>query len=173
MPPSTIGSNVVFRIIIKNTGQTTVASLPLEDTYSADVFQFVSATIPPNSIGAGDLLWTNLSARVRRQRRPHQRRDPESGWRGQSGAQHRRRQRRRGQQRQRRVPGLRHRQRDDRRRKNQRPRLQRPGSKRHADCRRPAAAKCQHHALHRPERRRQSRRRHRRPTDHDRRERLL
>ena len=56
-----IGSNVVFRIIIKNTGQTTVTSLPLEDTYSADVFQFVSATIPPNSIGAGDLLWTNLS----------------------------------------------------------------------------------------------------------------
>jgi uncharacterized repeat protein (TIGR01451 family) len=55
-----IGSNVVFRIVVKNTGQTTITSLPLEDTYSASQFQYLSATNPPDGVGAGDLLWNNL-----------------------------------------------------------------------------------------------------------------
>jgi uncharacterized repeat protein (TIGR01451 family) len=57
-----IGSNVVFRILIKNTGLIRIGTLPLEDTYAADDFQFVSATIPPSSVGAGDLYWTNLTS---------------------------------------------------------------------------------------------------------------
>jgi uncharacterized repeat protein (TIGR01451 family) len=57
-----IGSNVVFRILIKNTGQVAIRTLPLEDTYSASDFQYVSATIAPSSIGAGDLYWTNLTS---------------------------------------------------------------------------------------------------------------
>ena len=60
--PVNIGSNIVFRIFIKNTGTVAVRALPLEDTFAASAFQFVSATIAPNSIGAGDLYWTNLTS---------------------------------------------------------------------------------------------------------------
>ena len=60
--PVNLGSNIVFRIVIKNTGLVAVNFLPLEDTFSADYFQFVSATTPPNATAAGDLLWTNLVA---------------------------------------------------------------------------------------------------------------
>ncbi|HEV2695398.1 MAG TPA: Ig-like domain-containing protein, partial [Verrucomicrobiae bacterium] len=59
--PVNLGSNVVFRIVIQNSGTAGITNVPLEDTYSADYFQYVSATIPPNSIARGDLLWTNLA----------------------------------------------------------------------------------------------------------------
>src|SRR6185295_4365763 len=36
--------------------------LPLEDGFSAGCYQFVSATIPPDGLGAGSLLWTNLAS---------------------------------------------------------------------------------------------------------------
>jgi uncharacterized repeat protein (TIGR01451 family) len=60
--PVAVGSNVVFRILVQNTGNTAIPTLPLEDYFSAAYFQFVSATIPPNGSGAGSLLWTNLAA---------------------------------------------------------------------------------------------------------------
>ena len=60
--PVSIGSNVVFRIIVQNTGTTVIPTLPMEDTFSAAYLQFVSATIPPDGSGAGSLLWTNLAS---------------------------------------------------------------------------------------------------------------
>ena len=62
--PVAIGSNVVFRITIQNTGNTVIPTLPLEDTFSGAYYQFVSATIPPNGSGAGTLIWTNLASPV-------------------------------------------------------------------------------------------------------------
>ena len=59
--PVAIGSNVVFRITIQNSGDTVIPTLPFEDNYSGAYFQFVSATIPPNGSGAGSLIWTNLA----------------------------------------------------------------------------------------------------------------
>ncbi|MCX6924139.1 MAG: hypothetical protein NT154_13150, partial [Verrucomicrobia bacterium] len=56
-----IGSNVVFQIVVKNTGDTSVTSLPLQDDYSASAFQYVSATIPPDGSGGGTLIWNNLA----------------------------------------------------------------------------------------------------------------
>ncbi len=62
--PVSIGSNVVFRILVQNVGDTVIPTLPLEDNYSGAYFQFVSATIPPNGSGAGSLIWTNLASPV-------------------------------------------------------------------------------------------------------------
>jgi VCBS repeat-containing protein len=59
--PVSISSNAVFRIVIKNTGNTSIPTLPMEDTFSSAYLQFVSATIPPNGSGAGSLIWTNLA----------------------------------------------------------------------------------------------------------------
>ena len=59
--PVGVGSNVVFRIVVQNTGSTVITNLPLEDTYSSAYFTFVSATIAPDSAGAGSLLWNDLT----------------------------------------------------------------------------------------------------------------
>jgi uncharacterized repeat protein (TIGR01451 family) len=59
--PVSISSNVVFRIIVQNTGNTTIPTLPMEDYFSAAYLQYVSATIPADGSGAGSLLWTNLA----------------------------------------------------------------------------------------------------------------
>ncbi|MBX7207515.1 MAG: putative Ig domain-containing protein [Verrucomicrobiaceae bacterium] len=59
--PANIGDNVVFRISLHNTGDTAIATLPLEDTFSGSNFDFVSATVPPDSTGNGDLLWLDVT----------------------------------------------------------------------------------------------------------------
>jgi hypothetical protein len=59
--PVAVGSNVTFRITIKNVGNTVIPTLPFEDTYSGAYYQYVSATIPPNGSGFGTLIWTNLA----------------------------------------------------------------------------------------------------------------
>ena len=56
-----VGSNIVFRLLIQNTGRVPVGTLPLEDTFSGTVLQYISATIPPSFFSAGDLYWTNLT----------------------------------------------------------------------------------------------------------------
>ena len=60
--PVNIGSNVTFRIIVKNTGNTTIPTLPMEDTFSHSYLLYVSSTIPTNGSGSGSLLWTNLAS---------------------------------------------------------------------------------------------------------------
>ena len=59
--PANKGENVRFLIVASNAGDTVIASLPLEDTYSGALFGFVSATPPPDSTAYGSLLWTNLA----------------------------------------------------------------------------------------------------------------
>src|SRR5439155_2158427 len=59
--PVNIGSNVTFRIGVQNTGDTPVSTLPLEDTFSAGCFQYVSATVAPDGMGAGNLLWNDIT----------------------------------------------------------------------------------------------------------------
>ncbi|MCX6895618.1 MAG: Ig-like domain-containing protein, partial [Verrucomicrobia bacterium] len=60
--PVSISSNVVFRIVVRNTGDTAIPTLPLEDTFSSAYLAYVtnSATIPPDGSGAGSLFWANL-----------------------------------------------------------------------------------------------------------------
>ena len=59
--PANKGEDVVFNISVQNTGTTALASVPLEDAFSDADFEFVSATITPDGIGAGSLLWNDIS----------------------------------------------------------------------------------------------------------------
>lgn len=59
--PADIGDDVVFRIQVQNTGDTAIATLPLEDAYSGANFDYVSATLAPGATGSGSLLWTDIT----------------------------------------------------------------------------------------------------------------
>lgn len=59
--PANKGDDVVFNISVQNTGTTALATVPLEDTFSDADFEFVSATVAPDGIGAGSLLWNDIS----------------------------------------------------------------------------------------------------------------
>ncbi len=59
--PASFGELVLFRVAVTNTGSTAVAELPLEDTFSASGFEFVSATPEPDGQGSGSLLWLDLT----------------------------------------------------------------------------------------------------------------
>jgi uncharacterized repeat protein (TIGR01451 family) len=56
-----IGSNVIFQVVLQNTGTTAIATLPLEDGFSPAQFEYVSATVAPDGAGAGALLWNDLT----------------------------------------------------------------------------------------------------------------
>jgi large repetitive protein len=59
--PANKGDNVVFNISVQNTGTTALTTVPLEDSFSDADFEFVSATVAPDGIGAGSLLWNDIS----------------------------------------------------------------------------------------------------------------
>ena len=59
--PANYGETVTFRIAVSNSGDTAISILPLEDTFSAAYFEFVSATVPPDASGAGSLFWQDLT----------------------------------------------------------------------------------------------------------------
>lgn len=59
--PASIGDSITFRITLQNTGDTAIATLPLEDTFSGADFEFVSATVTPDATGAGSLLWLDVT----------------------------------------------------------------------------------------------------------------
>lgn len=58
-----IGSSVVFRITVQNTGDTIIQTLPLEHQFSGAYFEYnsiLSATPPPDGIGSGSLFWSDI-----------------------------------------------------------------------------------------------------------------
>ena len=56
-----IGDNVTFRIVVQNTGDTVINTLPLEDTFSGAYFQYVSSTLAPDGTGSGSLFWSDIT----------------------------------------------------------------------------------------------------------------
>lgn len=58
--PVYIGTNVEFQIVVTNTGNTTISTVPLVDTYSDYNFSFVSANPTESSSGAGQVNWSNV-----------------------------------------------------------------------------------------------------------------
>jgi choice-of-anchor A domain-containing protein/uncharacterized repeat protein (TIGR01451 family) len=56
-----IGEAVSYQIIIENTGNTSVNTLPLQDVFSDFCLEFVSASTTPDATGAGLLSWNNLA----------------------------------------------------------------------------------------------------------------
>lgn len=64
--PAFIGDEVTFRIVLTNSGTTAIAVLPLEDSFSGAIFDFVSATVTPNGIAPsgtayGSLFWDDIT----------------------------------------------------------------------------------------------------------------
>lgn len=59
--PVAMGELVEFDLVVTNTGSTQLAEVPLEDQFSSGLYEFVSASIPPDGVGAGSLLWNDLS----------------------------------------------------------------------------------------------------------------
>ncbi|BCU77641.1 SdrD B-like domain-containing protein [Luteolibacter sp. LG18] len=55
------GDNVVFSIAIQNSGTTAIPTLPLEDLYSGDTFEYVSSSLTPNATGNGTILWNDIT----------------------------------------------------------------------------------------------------------------
>ncbi|RYD67321.1 MAG: DUF11 domain-containing protein, partial [Verrucomicrobiaceae bacterium] len=55
------GDNVVFSIAVQNSGSTAIPNLPLEDLFSADTFEYVTASLAPNAAGSGSLLWNDIT----------------------------------------------------------------------------------------------------------------
>jgi uncharacterized repeat protein (TIGR01451 family) len=62
-----LGATQSFRIVVQNTGDTILATVPLEDTFSDVCLEFVSATstdvtpAAPDSSLAGSLLWNDIT----------------------------------------------------------------------------------------------------------------
>lgn len=59
--PANKGDNVVFNISVQNTGTTALTTVPLEDTFSGANFEYVSATVAPDGVGSGSLLWNDIT----------------------------------------------------------------------------------------------------------------
>jgi len=58
-----IGEQVVFNITITNNGEAAIVTLPLKDTYDPVYLDYVSATLPPDTVDTitGVLEWTDLT----------------------------------------------------------------------------------------------------------------
>ncbi len=59
-PVVQVGQTVAFLITLTNTGDTTLTTVPLADTYDASRLTFVSASPPQSGVGAGTITWANL-----------------------------------------------------------------------------------------------------------------
>ncbi len=55
------GDNVVFSIAVQNTGTTAIPSLPLEDIFSGQTFDYVTSSLAPDAVGTGSLLWNDIT----------------------------------------------------------------------------------------------------------------
>ncbi|MCW1885552.1 carboxypeptidase regulatory-like domain-containing protein [Luteolibacter flavescens] len=55
------GDNVVFNISVQNSGTTAIPNLPLEDLFSNDTFEYVTASLTPNAVGSGTILWNDIT----------------------------------------------------------------------------------------------------------------
>ncbi len=61
-PKASLGDRVIFNVVIRNTGNTTLVNIPLEDTYEPDYLRYDSAVPQPNSTTPpGTLTWNDLT----------------------------------------------------------------------------------------------------------------
>ena len=54
------GTNITYQIVVTNTGNTNISTLPLSDNYSDFCLEYVSATPTPSSATNGVILWNNI-----------------------------------------------------------------------------------------------------------------
>ncbi len=55
-----VGESVVFRITVTNSDDTTLTTVPLQDTYDSAKLSFQSASTSPDSTSSGQLDWDNV-----------------------------------------------------------------------------------------------------------------
>lgn len=58
--PAYMGDNLVYRLVIQNSGSTPLTTVPLQDQFPGASLEFVGATVSPNASGYGSLLWNNI-----------------------------------------------------------------------------------------------------------------
>jgi len=57
-----VGETVSFTIVVVNTGEVPLTTVPLDDVYDANFLSFDTASIPPTTAAAGSLFWNNIGA---------------------------------------------------------------------------------------------------------------
>jgi len=57
-----VGETVTFTIVVANTGELPLATVPLDDVYDANFLSFASASIPPTTAAPGSLAWNDIGA---------------------------------------------------------------------------------------------------------------
>ncbi len=62
--PIQSGQQVVYRITVRNTGDSTLTNVPLKDLYDASKLQFISATVFPSSTTGGVITWDDITTGV-------------------------------------------------------------------------------------------------------------
>ncbi len=55
-----VGETVAYDLVVTNSGDTTLATVPLSDTFDDAALTFTTATVAPDSTGAGSLAWNNV-----------------------------------------------------------------------------------------------------------------
>jgi uncharacterized repeat protein (TIGR01451 family) len=81
------GSEVVFRIAVTNTGQTTLTQVPLRDQYEVGRLSYLSASLTPDDgTDDGELVWSDLTTLLGRDLRPGERAEVEIHFQARSGA---------------------------------------------------------------------------------------
>lgn len=57
-----LGGQVTYEVMVRNSGNLPLVTVPLTDTYDSALFDFVSASVAPSSQSGGSLAWANLAA---------------------------------------------------------------------------------------------------------------
>ena len=55
-----VGQTVAFDLVVTNSGDTTLATVPMSDTFDSAALSFTTATVAPDTTGAGSLGWNNV-----------------------------------------------------------------------------------------------------------------
>ncbi|MFN8483463.1 MAG: GEVED domain-containing protein [Anaerolineae bacterium] len=56
-----LGSDATYEVVVRNTGNLPLVTVPLTDTFNASIFDLISTSIPPSTNSGGKLTWTNLA----------------------------------------------------------------------------------------------------------------
>ncbi len=57
-----LGSDAVYELVVRNTGNLPLVTVPLTDTFNANLFDLVRTSTPPSGNSNGTLTWANLAA---------------------------------------------------------------------------------------------------------------
>ncbi|MFN8473142.1 MAG: GEVED domain-containing protein [Anaerolineae bacterium] len=56
-----LGSDATYEVVVRNTGNLPLVTVPLTDTFNASIFDLISTSITPSTNSGGKLTWNNLA----------------------------------------------------------------------------------------------------------------